>query len=306
MRIVFISDTHGHQGLSLPVGDVLVHCGDATSTGTPAEMDTFLAWFAAQPHSARVLVAGNHDGLWQKSPDLAAMMLLEYPGINYLQDSGVTLGGVRFWGSPWQPAFNDWHFNLPRRGPGLRAKWSLIPKDTDVLITHGPPYGILDQIHPAGEHLGCEELRSRLAAVRPRLHAFGHIHGGWGIAQSKDTLYVNASTCDENYRPGNRPIVVDLSPSAATVMGIEESSRKQQVRDLRSLLDAAKADPEILQATLQEAFRGLAELRGVPLDELAEDYLMRGLRSDLAQLDKVEGKPSKRPIPIKILPEEPA
>ena len=133
---------------------------------------------------------------------------------------GPEVAGLRVWGSPWQPWFYDWAFNLPR-GPALREKWDLIPYDTDVLITHGPPFGFLDgAARPASgwsdqdevsvEHLGCEELRRALDRVRPRLHVFGHIHEGYGRGQLADTILVNASNCDEDYRPVNAPVVIDL------------------------------------------------------------------------------------------------
>lgn len=218
MRIVFVSDTHTHQDLDIPGGDVLVHAGDATGTGTPREVADFLAWFAAQPHPRRLCIAGNHDWLFQRRPDLAAQMLAGHPGITYLQDQGVRIGGVGFYGSPWQPEFCQWAFNLPRRGPELRQAWARIPAGVDVLITHGPPHGILDQVG-GGPHLGCEELAERVAAVRPRIHVFGHIHGGFGAVRSGDTLFINASTCDEGYRPVNRPVVVDLLPDRVELHG---------------------------------------------------------------------------------------
>ena len=195
MRLVFISDTHTHRDLAIPEGDVLVHAGDATSTGTAGEVEQFLQWFDAQPHRRRLFIAGNHDWLFQRDPDLAALLLARHPGITYLQDAGVAIDGLRFYGSPWQPEFCQWAFNLPRRGRALREAWARIPEGTDVLITHGPPHGVLDQVR-GGSHLGCEELAARVAAVRPRIHVFGHIHDGFGVLRSQATVFINASTCD--------------------------------------------------------------------------------------------------------------
>jgi predicted phosphohydrolase len=226
MRLVLISDTHTHRGISLPEGDVLVHAGDATGTGTSEEVEDFLKWFASQPHPHKIFIAGNHDWLFQRWPDVGSMMLAEYPTITYLQDSGIEIDGLRFWGSPWQPWFMDWAFNLPRKGERLRQVWNQIPLGTDVLITHGPPHGILDTVR-GQEHLGCEELRIRLATVKPRIHVFGYIHGGYGVAQSSTTIYVNASTCDEAYRPVHRPIVVEVSAGSAVVLGTEPIPRKE-------------------------------------------------------------------------------
>jgi predicted phosphodiesterase len=187
MKIVCVSDTHNqHRGLEIPEGDVLIHAGDATYQGLSHEVEDFLAWFASQPHPFKILIAGNHDWLFQR-----------------------------------HPAFCDWAFNLARKGRALREAWNRIPMDTDILVTHGPAYGILDQVapeppggwHPDAiqpEHLGCEELLIRVRTIKPRLHVCGHIHGGYGIRKDKETTHVNASICDEGYRPVNAPIVLDL------------------------------------------------------------------------------------------------
>jgi predicted phosphodiesterase len=220
MRIVFLSDTHNHHDFGIPAGDVLVHAGDATGTGTVAQVERFLQWFAALPHRRKLFIAGNHDWLFQRQPDLAASMLAEYPGIDYLQDSGVQVDGLGFYGSPWQPEFCQWAFNLPRRGQGLRDAWARIPEAVDVLITHGPPHGLLDQVR-GGEHLGCEELSVRVAAARPRIHVFGHIHDSYGVARQGPTLFINASVCDEAYRPGNRPVVVEVEGDRIEIEGAE-------------------------------------------------------------------------------------
>lgn len=219
MRIVCLSDTHGHHGaLDVPEGDVLVHAGDATLGGTAAEVEAFAEWFRALPHRHKLFVAGNHDRLFEDAPEEAQSLLGD--GIVYLQDAATTVGELRFWGSPWQPWFLDYAFNL-RRGEPLRAKWRLIPADTDVLITHGPPRGMRDRVEsPAarllgrmlgqGTRVGCRDLREAVARVRPRLHVFGHIHEGYGRETADGTLCVNAANVDAGYRPVNPPVVVDL------------------------------------------------------------------------------------------------
>src|SRR5690606_27797878 len=130
------------------------------------------------------------------------------PGLTYLRDAGVEIDGVRFWGSPWQPEFFDWAFNLPR-GEALAARWALVPEDTDVLITHGPPRGILDRT-VTGTPVGCDDLRAALDRLAPRLHVFGHIHEAYGRVEGPRTTFVNASVCDVRYRAVNDPVVVDL------------------------------------------------------------------------------------------------
>jgi predicted phosphodiesterase len=177
MRLVLLSDTHSLHGSinTVPDGDVLIHAGDMTLRGVLADLEGFLDWFAAFPHPHKLLVAGDHDWLFQSRPALAEGLVPS--GVTYLRDSGVTIQGVKFWGSPWQPRFYDWAFNL-LRGAEIAAKWALIPDDINVLITHGPPHGILDQVvMPPEKHRGCEELRERLRSLSAlRLHAFGHIH----------------------------------------------------------------------------------------------------------------------------------
>jgi Icc-related predicted phosphoesterase len=227
MRIVCIADTHDrHHLLEVPDGDVLVHAGDGTLRGTREEMEAFARWLLDLPHPRKVLIAGNHDWLFEREAGEARRLV---KGVCYLQDEGTTIGGVRFWGSPWQPWFMNWAFNL-RRGAPLRARWDLIPADTDVLVTHGPPHGILDAVSGlvarsvgvalgVGEHVGCEDLRTVVARVRPRLHVFGHIHEGYGREEHDGTVFVNASNCDRGYRLVNPPIVVDLETGAVTGCG---------------------------------------------------------------------------------------
>lgn len=209
MRLVLLSDTHGHHGeLDVPDGDVLIHAGDFTTVGRRSEVETFLAWLASRPHARKVLVAGNHDFLFEREPKVARGMVEAAGGIDYLEDSGIEIDGVSFWGSPWQPRFKEWAFNLDRGEP-LRAKWNVIPSGVDVLVTHSPPQGILDRTFQ-GLPVGCEELLAALARVKPRVHVFGHIHEGYGGVEKGGTRYVNACNCDVRYRAVNEPVVVEI------------------------------------------------------------------------------------------------
>jgi predicted phosphodiesterase len=206
VRLVLLSDTHRfHDRIEVPAGDVLVHAGDFCSRGSAEEARAFAAFFRAQPHPHKVVIAGNHDVCIEKCPELATEL---FAGATYLFESAATVAGLRFWGAPWQPWFLDWAFNLPR-GEALRAKWALIPAGVDVLLTHGPPSGILDRTF-SGDGAGCEELRRAVARVRPRVHAFGHIHEGYGSERHDGTLFVNASSCTVGYEPTNRAVVVDV------------------------------------------------------------------------------------------------
>ena len=309
MKLIIISDTHmTHRSLSLPTGDVLIHAGDATSTGTSDEVARFLAWFACQPHRHKIFVAGNHDWLFHRYPDMSDQLLAEHPGITYLQDSGTEIEGVKFWGSPWQPWFLDWAFNLPRRGPALREVWNKIPLGTDVLVTHGPPFGILDQVH-GGEHLGCEEMKIRLAVVKPRVHIFGHIHDGYGVAQSRTTTYANACTCTEAYRAWNRPIVLDLTSAGVTVHSIEANPKKARLEKVMAMTEVAASGPmQKAEAWFPEAhlaaMKEMADLRGMSTESLLLNYALRGLHSDVTKQLRAESKPANRTIPYQRLDDE--
>lgn len=208
MRLVLISDTHGlHRRVQIPDGDLLIHAGDLTNHGELDQVADFNAWLGDLPHPHKIVIAGNHDFCFEQS-DHAAKLLTH---ATYLFDAGVTVGGVRIWGSPWQPWFFDWAFNL-QRGPELRAKWRLIPTGTDILVTHGPPRGFGD-LTAGGERAGCADLLDEMRTrIRPQLHVFGHIHEGYGTMRDGDTLCVNASICDLDYRPVNAPVVLELAP----------------------------------------------------------------------------------------------
>ena len=205
-RLVLLSDTHRmHDKIVIPDGDIVVHAGDFCGHGTSKQARAFAQFFRALPHRHKVVIAGNHDRCLELEPSLGPEI---FAGCHYLFDSGVEIEGLRFWGSPWQPWFLDWAFNL-QRGPALQAKWDLIPNNTDVLVTHGPPRAILDRTF-LGENVGCDDLRAAVERIRPRLHVFGHIHEGYGEYEAEGTRFVNASICTLSYEPTNPAIVVDL------------------------------------------------------------------------------------------------
>lgn len=205
IRIVAISDTHDmHDRISIPDGDILVHGGDISMRGRVEDIQAFDRFLGRLPHRHKIVIAGNHDFCFEREPVRAREAITN---AIYLQDEAVTVEGIRFYGSPWQPWFFDWAFNL-RRGAPLREKWALIPPDTDVLITHGPPLGHGDRTS-RGEDVGCADLLARIAEVRPRLHVFGHIHEGYGVTRDDHTTYLNACCSTLRYRPTNMPIVFD-------------------------------------------------------------------------------------------------
>ncbi len=211
-RLVLASDTHGrHSGVQVPDGDILIFAGDFMTCGyKESEVYDFLDWLDALPHSQKILIAGNHDRFVQDYPStvLHEHLAIQHPDLKYLQDSSARVAGLKIYGSPWQPDFCNWAFNLPR-GKALKAKWDLIQPNTDVLVTHGPPRGILDNC-PGYRSVGDDDLLDATLRVKPKLHVFGHIHNDYGQKQIGDTLFVNASICNEDYEPVNAPIVVDL------------------------------------------------------------------------------------------------
>jgi Icc-related predicted phosphoesterase len=188
MRIVFISDTHGaHDRIDLPDADVLVHCGDFTNRGRSEEISVFNEWLGRQHHDVKIVVPGNHDLAFESKPTRSKALLTHADHV--LIDESVVVSGIKFFGSPRTPQFGGWAFMYDRRGP---SPWDRIPVDTDVLITHGPAYDILDAAG-SGHRCGCEALNIAVTEISPKVHAFGHIHESRGVKQVGETLRVNAA-----------------------------------------------------------------------------------------------------------------
>lgn len=219
MRLICIGCSHGrHSQLVLPEGDTLIHTGDFSRRGDKWDAISFLEWFQSQPHRHKIFVAGNHDRVSFTDPLNFESLVRDYaPSCYYLKDSGVTLDGLHFWGSPWTPLFNNWYWMSPR-GPQMAAHWDLIPTDTHVLITHGPAYGHLDMVleeHAEGRdrHQGCHDLRAtidgRLNSLR--LHTFSHLHMQFCSTEIDGGMtYTNAAVVDDNYQVRGPIQVVQL------------------------------------------------------------------------------------------------
>lgn len=215
MKITLISDTHTrHDEITndLPGGDLLIHSGDLMNSGRNIEdIKSFCKWFdSLDQYTHKVFIAGNHDRMFQDDPERAMEIVNSYKNITYLQDSWVEVGDdnemVKIYGSPWQPWFYDWAFNLQRNGIQLAGKWEAIPEDIDIVVTHGPVYGMVDTV--AGrqyDNLGCELLRERLDLIKPKIHTCGHIHTGYGYTLNEGTHYFNASVLDERYEYEQKP-----------------------------------------------------------------------------------------------------
>lgn len=206
MKIVCISDTHSqHNEINVPEGDILIHAGDFSTYGRVNEITAFNYWIGNLPHKYKIVIAGNHDTLFETDPLLAQSLLTN---AIYLQDSGVTIENLLFWGSPVSPRFYNWAFNKDR-GTEISQHWNLIPNNTDILITHCPPYDILDKTY-LGESVGCVDLSEKIKAIRPKLCVFGHIHQSYGITKISKTTYINACMLNEQYKPVNEAITFDL------------------------------------------------------------------------------------------------
>jgi len=221
MIVTFISDTHNkHKQITehLPGGDLLIHAGDISSRGYKHEIQQFCKWFdSLDNYTVKTFIAGNHDFGFEKEPEMAKEIVGSYKWINYLQDSFLGYGVdtenyVKIYGSPWQPEFFNWAFNLPKGGSELERKWNNIPDDTDILITHGPAFGYLDKIVGQYENIGCELLTKKIKQIKPKIHVCGHIHSGYGYVFDGNTHFINASVLDEQYQYTQKPLTVEWDP----------------------------------------------------------------------------------------------
>jgi len=209
MKLVFMSDSHNkHDDLQMPKGDILIHSGDATNFGRIEEIVKFNKFLESieSKYEYILFVPGNHDKLFERDPELARQLL---PSAIVLIDEHVTIGNTTFFGSPYQPTFGKgWAFN--KSETFLRWYWEdAIDRQTDVVITHSPPFGTLDQI-PNGESVGCKYMAAAIAKVRPKVHAFGHIHFSRGMYKSRGSTFINSSICGENYKATNQPVVYKI------------------------------------------------------------------------------------------------
>jgi Icc-related predicted phosphoesterase len=218
MIITLISDTHGkHNQITqdLPGGNLIIHAGDISSMGHQHEVQQFCKWFNnVENYDHKIFIAGNHDWGFQNNAEKIMEIVNSYKTVDYIQDETIQVNNddkmVNIYGSPWQPEFYNWAFNLPKNGPELAAKWAAIPDNTDILITHGPAFGVLDTV--AGkmwDNLGCQLLTNKIKTIKPKIHVCGHIHSGYGYYFDGDTHFINASVLNEEYQYANKPITID-------------------------------------------------------------------------------------------------
>ncbi len=205
MKLVIISDTHTKEkDLILPKGDILIHAGDF-DIRDPLDFNDIFDWFESLDFKYVIWIAGNHD-LYMEHLYKSDMKPQRSEKIFYLCNSSIEIEGIKFWGSPFTPQFGiGWAFNEHRQD--LIKIWNTIPDDTDIIITHGQPFGINDQVR--GISQGCAFLRDRVKEIKPKYYIGGHIHEGYGIYCDEKTVYVNASIMDEFYKPCNKPVEIE-------------------------------------------------------------------------------------------------
>lgn len=210
IKICIISDTHNkHKYLRhLPEADVIIHCGNITSVGREHEIRDFMKWYSAlDKFKYKIFIAGNHDFLFEENNFLAKNLVPK--NVIYLEDSGIEIDGIYFWGTPVSKPFNNWAFNRPEEK--LLLHWQAVPDNTDVLITHTPPYTIMDWVDWNRSHEGSPTLYKEVFdRIKPKVHCFGNIHGGYGIKTMDGITFINASNLDDDYMCVNDPIVVEI------------------------------------------------------------------------------------------------
>ncbi len=254
MRITHISDTHNkHKQLSglLPGGDLLIHSGDISSLGRKSEVESFIKWFnGIDNYNHKIFIAGNHDmsfdseilmqtkidyfdgkrSVWETEgnthfPSVGKPQWLDIllnselnSNVFYLEDSDVTIDGLKIWGSPITPSFGyGWAFNKDR-GYDINEVWNKIPTDSNIVITHGPIFGYCDRTDRGGLNVGCEQLFHRLNEVKPQLHFSGHIHEAYGYRPTDWGYAFNGCNCDLSYLVNNKPMTFDYDFEANEIL----------------------------------------------------------------------------------------
>jgi len=214
-----ISDTHNkHKDIVFPelksgdnIKNILIHCGDFSHS--PEQVFSFCKWFSEVPgYDERILIAGNHDKYIEEVGYKSFKEYCEEKDIIYLQDTSVIIDGIKFHGSPWSNEFGNWSFM--KDDFELDQYWQKIPDDVDVLITHGPAYGVGDEVQQdiSNPHVGSNTLKyhinNRLKNLR--FHFFGHIHEDYGIHQQDNYIVYNASIFNWYKKEINKPYIFEI------------------------------------------------------------------------------------------------
>ena len=216
MRVTCLSDTHfKHRYIDTRAftnTDILIHAGDFTGNGNATQTLSFLQWFSDLDVPHKILIAGNHD--FKASSQDFPSMLAQFPSIIYLRNSSTEINGLKIWGSPYSNTFGQWAFM--KDDLELADIWETIPEDTDIVITHGPAYGIGDLVDNDYEpgrdkHVGSQSLRLKLQKLKKlKLHVTGHIHSGYGTYFKEKYVTINGAQLDDYYQCINPPLSVVL------------------------------------------------------------------------------------------------
>ncbi len=218
MIVTAISDLHGQLNFTVPEADLLLIAGDLCpayhDSGTSIRLQEnwlnseFRFWLLEQPVKECVFISGNHDWIWEVAPKRVPLL---NDNFHYLEDRGIEILGLKIYGTPVQPLFNNWAFN--RKEEKLQKHWDNIPKGLDILLTHCPPYGILDKTHHPEyepEHIGSKSLLKKIEKVRPTYSVYGHNHSEHGTKEIDGITYINASMVDERYNLTREPIILEI------------------------------------------------------------------------------------------------
>lgn len=243
LKIVHISDTHNkHEELEIPECDVLLFTGDIGGRTDLKQLMRFLVWFEKQPADKKIFIGGNHDIIldkkWMEQKQFTggieallsrqsyydAIKLIESYSVIYLNNKEYIYKGVKFYGSPYSPSFHrqNWVFNADR-GKEIMKEWAKIPSDVNILLTHTPVYGVMDDLKDCWDGIeerfvGCKDL---LSVIEKRLHSLklhcsGHIHSNYGVMQydvsnSRKCLISNGAVVDNQYNILiNKPLIINI------------------------------------------------------------------------------------------------
>jgi len=207
-RVCCFSDSHGlHNNIKIPPCDILIFAGDF-DIHSLSDLEHANSWFGKQKAKYKIFVAGNHDTYFEKIPVFSIKDI--FNNVIYLQDEMIEIKGLKIYGSPYSPKFGEWSFSYKRCSLEAKNIWSKIPENLDILVTHGPSYGVLDR-NLQDERCGCEILQKEIIIKKPKRHVFGHLHlfGGQSITQCNINFY-NVSVLDEDYKLVNPVTIINI------------------------------------------------------------------------------------------------
>ena len=214
MLIYGISDVHNrYKDLVVPPCDLLISTGDYSFRGDISETRNFHKWLDEQPATYIISVMGNHELGVEKNFELHKVLALEQcPRVHFIEEGLIQIEDLKIWCSSYTPAFCDWAYNV-YTDEDLKKHWDMIPEGIDILATHGPPYGMLDEVFcpPSyAEHKGCRKLWDAVLRVKPKAHIFGHLHYHYGQKEFNGIKFYNIANCNDSYKIERQPTEIIL------------------------------------------------------------------------------------------------